>query len=425
MKRRDFLWLAGGGALALGISPAQAAIVPGPRRDRAAVPDRGATPATADGKRLVVVMLRGAVDGLNVVVPYAEKAYYDARPTIAIARPGTSNGALELDARFGLHPALASLMPLWRQGQLAFVHAAGSPDPTRSHFDAQFYIESGTPGVHTTPDGWMNRLLAALPGPHGPTAAIAVGPILPRILSGRMQAANLPLGPAATRPLPVAMPAVKAAFDRLYGGAGALARAYREGQMAHAELVGALLREEEKADNGAPPPGVFPGQAARLAELLRGDRRIRLAFAALGGWDTHVDQGGHQGQLANHLRPLGEGLAALARGLGAEWKDTAVVVISEFGRTLRENDAHGTDHGHGNVIWVLGGAVGGGRVYGEWPGLAPAQLYQHRDLAVTTDFRQVLAAVLERHLRLPDTALAAVFPSPPAAAPGLAGLVEA
>src|SRR5579875_175487 len=221
MKRRDFLWLAGGGALALGISPAQAAIVPGPRRDRAAVPDRGATPATADGKRLVVVMLRGAVDGLNVVVPYAEKAYYDARPTIAIARPGTSNGALELDARFGLHPALASLMPLWRQGQLAFVHAAGSPDPTRSHFDAQFYIESGTPGVHTTPDGWMNRLLAALPGPHGPTAAIAVGPILPRILSGRMQAANLPLGPAATRPLPVAMPAVKAAFDRLYGGAGA------------------------------------------------------------------------------------------------------------------------------------------------------------------------------------------------------------
>ena len=407
MKRREFLWLAGGGLLAVHANPARAA-------------------TTEDHpKRLVVVMLRGAVDGLNVVVPYAEKAYYEVRPSIAIGRPGTPDGALKLDSRFGLHPALASLMPLWRDGSLAFVHASGSPDPTRSHFDAQFYIESGTPGVHTTPDGWMNRLLGALPGPHSPTEALSVGMILPRILSGRMKVANLPLGPAATRKLPIEAPVVEAAFDRLYGGSGALAKSYREGQAARAELVGALKTEEEIADNGAPPPGFFPGQAQRLAELLRGDPRIRLAFAALGGWDTHVNQGSHEGQLAGHLRPLGEGLAALARGLGDAWKDTAVVVISEFGRTLRENDAHGTDHGHGNAIWALGGAIAGGRIYGEWPGLSPGQLYQDRDLAVTTDFRQVLAAILERHLRLPDTALAAVFPALPAADPALAKLLTA
>ena len=407
MKRRQFLRLAGAGIVAVRAVPARAVRM-------------------ADGqKRIVVVMLRGAVDGLNVIVPYAEEDYYDARPSIAIGRPGIPDGALKLDARFGLHPALAALMPLWREGGLAFVHAAGSPDPTRSHFDAQFYIESGTPGIHTTPDGWMNRLLAALPGPHGPTEALAVGPVLPRILSGRMKVANLPLGPAATRKLPVEMPVVAAAFNRLYGGTGALALAYREGQAAHAELVGALLAEEQIADNGAPPPGVFPGQAERLAQVLRGDRRVRLAFAALGGWDTHVAEGNYRGQLANHLRPLGEGLATLARGLGNDWKDTVIVVISEFGRTLRENDAHGTDHGHGNAIWVLGGAVAGGHVYGEWPGLAPGQLYQDRDLAVTTDFRQVLAMILERHLRLPDAALAAVFPAPPAADPGLAELLSA
>jgi uncharacterized protein (DUF1501 family) len=404
MQRRDFLRLTGGGLLAVRSPLARAAIADNQRR-------------------LVVVMLRGAVDGLNVVVPYAEKDYYDARPGIAIGKPGTPDGALRLDTRFGLNPALAALLPLWREGRLAFVHAAGSPDPTRSHFDAQFTIESGTPGAHTTPDGWMNRLLAALPGPHDPTEAVAIGPILPRILSGRIKVANLPLGPEAARPLPFERPIVEAAFDRLYDGTDALARAYREGKAAHAELVGALAAEERIADDGAPPPRSFPAAARRLAALLRGDERIRLAFAALGGWDTHIDQGSHKGRLAAHLSPLGEGLAALARGLDEEWRNTVVVVLSEFGRTLRENDAHGTDHGHGNAIWVLGGAVGGGRVYGEWPGLAPGQLYQGRDLAVTTDFRQVLATILERHLRLSDGALAAVFPGLPAADPGLARLL--
>lgn len=390
MKRRDFLTVSAG-TLLLPVSSGSWATEDRPRR-------------------LIVIMLRGAVDGLNVVVPYGEHTYYEARPTIAIGRPGTDQGALPLDGRFGLHPALVGLMPLWNEKKLAFVHAAGSPDPTRSHFDAQLFIENGTPGRSTTPDGWMNRLLAALPGPHGPTDAVAVGPTLPRILEGGVPVANLPLGPEAVKPLPIDRPEIAKAFDRLYSGNDAISEAYRQGRAARAELIGDLASEMRQADNGAPPPTGFPGQAARLAGLIGRNPHIRLAFASLGGWDTHVNQ---KGQLANHLRPLGDGLTALAKGLGTGWDETVVVVLSEFGRTVRENGNAGTDHGHGNVIWVSGGKVRGGRVYGEWPGLATAQLYQGRDLAVTTDYRTVLAAILERHLGLADRQLAQIFPGLP------------
>jgi uncharacterized protein (DUF1501 family) len=376
-------------------------------------------------QRLIVILLRGAVDGLNVVVPYADTAYYAARPSIAIARPGEPGGALSLDDRFGLHPALASLMPLWRAGTLAFIHAAGSPDPNRSHFEAQRYIENGTPGRSITPDGWMNRLLQALPGPRNPTEAVSVGPTLPRILTGTAPVANLPLGPNAAKALPVDQPALGDAFDRLYSGDDALGRAYREGRRARAQLVGDLAREQASADAGAPPPASFAARAWQLAHLIGGDPRIRLAFVALGGWDTHVDQGSHVGQLANRLRPLGEGLAALAQGLGPAWRDTVIVVLSEFGRTVHENGDRGTDHGHGNVIWIAGGAVKGGRVYGDWPGLMPAQLYQRRDLAVTTDFRAALAAILGPHLRLSERQLDVVFPGAPPAASGLAQMLAA
>lgn len=371
-----------------------------------------AAPAAGGPKRLVVVMLRGAVDGLNVVIPYGEDAYYAARPTIAIAKPGAAGGAaLALDGHFALHPALAALEPLWQAKELAFVHAAGSPDPTRSHFDAQLFIENGTPGRRAGEDGWMNRLLAALPGAHGPTAAVAVGPTLPPILSGKLPVANLPLGPAATRPMAVDRPEVAAAFDRLYAGNGAIARAYHEGRLARSELVADMSEEQMAADNGAPPAASLPAAAARLARLIARDRDIRLAFIALGGWDTHVRQGGDKGQLADRLRPLGDGLAAIAKGLGDDWRDTVVVVISEFGRTVRENGDGGTDHGHGNAIWLLGGRVQGGRIYGDWPGLEAAALYQGRDLAVTTDYRSVLAAIIARHLLLPDRALAQIFPA--------------
>jgi uncharacterized protein (DUF1501 family) len=377
---------------------------------------RKAWAATAeDGpRRLVVIMLRGAVDGLNVVVPYAEAAYYRLRPAIAIAPPGRPDGALPLDRRFGLHPALGGLMPLWQAHNLAFVHAAGSPDPTRSHFAGQRYIENGTPGDDTTPDGWMNRLIGVLPGRHGPTEAISIGSTLPRILSGRMPATNFPLGGEAAHRSPIDEAAIGAAFDRLYAQNGALGRAYREGRAARARLIADLATEERLADGGAPPPRGFPQEAARLAYLIRRDPSIRLAFFALGGWDTHVEQGGSSGQLANHLRPLGNGIAALAAGLGADWRDTAVVVLSEFGRTAAENGDGGTDHGHGNAIWVAGGGIAGGRIYGEWPGLEPHQLYRHRDLAVTTDFRSVLAALLRSHLGLEAGEIAAVFPGLPA-----------
>ncbi len=413
MNRRRLLKLA-----ALGSASALLASGPGAWAARTA-------PGSKKCKRMIVVFLRGAVDGLNVVVPHAESRYYDARPTIAITPPGSENGALDLDGHFGLHPALASLLPLWQQGSLAFIVASGSPDPTRSHFDAQDYMESGTPGVKSTPDGWMNRLLAALPGPRTPTEAVSFGPTLPRILSGHMSVANLPLGRGAANPMPLDRPLIADAFDRLYSGNDALSRTYREGQMARKRLMVDLREDMAEADNGAPSPAGFPGDAERLARLIAGDPTIDLAFLALGGWDTHVYQGAAAGQLANHLRPLGQGLAALAHGLGPAYADTVVLVISEFGRTVRENGNGGTDHGHGNVMWVLGGNVRGGKIYGEWPGLANGDLYQNRDIPVTTDFRNAISVVLERHLRLTDPQLQAVFPHLPVSATGLRRIIKA
>ena len=407
MRRRDLLLSAGAALVPLGGGAWAAAGAGGPRT---------AGPSGGSGAQLlVVVLLRGAVDGLNIVVPYGEEAYYAARPTIAIAKPDAGEGAsLALDAHFALHPALAELMPLWREKQLAFIHAAGSPDPTRSHFDAQLFVENGTPGRRVTADGWMNRLLAALPGAAdgapGPTAAVVIGPTLPHILKGRLPVANLPLGPAAANKLAIDRPEVAQAFDRLYTANDPIGRAYRQGRAARTELIAGLNTEQQMADNGAPLPNAFPAQAARLAGLIAGNRNIRLAFVSLGGWDTHVRQGSHKGQLADRLRPLGEGLAALAQGLGGEWANTVVIVLSEFGRTVQENGDAGTDHGHGNAIWVLGGPVRGGRVYGQWPGLAPAALYEGRDLAVTTDYRGALAAVLARHLRISDRGLTEIFP---------------
>ncbi len=376
-------------------------------------------------RRLVVIFLRGAVDGLNVVVPHGESAYYDYRPTIAIARAGGDGAVINLDGFFGLHPALAPIGPLWNEGSLAFIHACGSPDPTRSHFDAQDYMESGTPGVKRTPDGWMNRVLAVMPGAHQPTEALSVGPTVPRILSGKMAVANLPMGNNAARPIPMDRPVIETVFDRLYAGDDALSRAYREGREARARLMSELQQDMAAASAGAPGPAGLSNDATRLAKLIRRDPTIRLAFLALGGWDTHVNQGGANGQLANHLRPLAQGLADFRSALGDAWSDTVVLVISEFGRTAHQNGDGGTDHGHANVMWVMGGPIRGRKVYGRWPGLSTAQLYQQRDLAVTTDFREPISTVLAGHLGLGAAEIDRVFPGRPTPSGNASGLLRA
>ena len=420
MQRRDFLnSLAAGAGL----------VIPLGRHAWAATNPNAAagtgTSTSATSRKLIVIMLRGAVDGLNVVAPVGDANYARLRPGIALAQPGADGGALRLDGYFGLHPALAPLLPLWEQKKLAFVHASGSPDATRSHFDAQDYMESATPGVKSTADGWMNRLVGALPGTASPTRALSIGPVMPRILSGRAAAVNLANGAAGTKANVLDRPAVARAFDQLYAGNARFGRAYQEGKDAHQEMMtaaggdNAMASEMQMADGVAPLPNGFPDDAARLANLMRNDPNIQLAFVALGGWDTHASQGAAKGQLANRLTPLGLGLEVLARRLGPLFDDTTIVVMSEFGRTARENGNGGTDHGHGNAMWLLGGGVAGGRVLGDWQGLADGALHEGRDVPVTTDFRTVLAQVAERHLRLSDKQLVQVFPVMPKAGANL------
>jgi uncharacterized protein (DUF1501 family) len=270
----------------------------------------------------------------------------------------------------------------------------------------------------------LNRLLTRLPGARSPLQAIAVGPTRPRILAGGEPTTTVALGRSAGKPMPIDRPAVAANFAGLYNGEDALSNAFRQGVMTRQDVMNDLQGEQAAADNGAPGPSGFPEIAGQLARLLVSDDRIQLAFADLGGWDTHVNQGGSNGQLANHLRPLGAGLAALADGLGPKLDDTMILVVSEFGRTARENGNGGTDHGHGNVMWLLGGHLEGGRIHGPWPGLADDRLYQGRDLAVQSDFRDVIAVVLERHLGLSGAALASILPQRPQATPQLSQLIK-
>jgi uncharacterized protein (DUF1501 family) len=380
--------------------------------------------------KLVVVMLRGAVDGLSVVVPYGDPAYARNRAEIAIATPGRPDGALPLDARFGLHPALASMLPLWSADRLAFVHASGSPDPTRSHFDAQDYLETATPGRRSTPDGWMNRLLKVLADPTAdaarrPVQAVNLGAILPRILTGPMPVASLPAG-GADQQRDGGSPALTMALDRLYAEdaiTGASWQAMRETRRA---MQDAAASGKDTGMDAGMDPGIARGavplaglsrDAARLGRLMRREPGMRAAFFSVGGWDTHTNQGGARGQLATRLQTLAGGLTALAQELDDRLDDTVVIVMSEFGRTVRQNGTQGTDHGHGNVMWLMGAGVRGGRVHGEWPGLEASALHEGRDLAVTTDFRQVIAAVLERHLQLDDRQMAYVLPEGPGRSP--------
>ena len=371
---------------------------------QSATSEGGALPT--ETPRLIVIFLRGAADGLNIVVPYQEPNYYASRPSIAIAPPGEENGALDLDGRFGLHPALKSLMPEWEKGNLAFVHAAGSPVVERSHFQAQDYIETATPGDTDTPDGWLNRLLGVLPNGSS-TQAVNIGNTSPLILAGREPVASLAVSGSVSRPLPIDRPQVKTAFDRLYGGDSDIARTYREGRAARDVLVREFSAENEAASRGAPAPGQFLTSAEYVARLMVGDAATQVAFMELGNWDTHVNE---RPILQRHLGLLGDGLAALASGLGPVYEHTAVVVVSEFGRTLAENGTGGTDHGLGNVMWLMGGSIKGKKVYGEWPGLESAELHEGRELAVTTDFRDVLGSLAAQQFGLSREQIAQVFP---------------
>ncbi|WP_374668815.1 DUF1501 domain-containing protein [Ramlibacter sp.] len=383
--------------------------------------------AAPEAPRLVVVLLRGALDGLSLVVPHGEAAYRESRPTIAIAGPGEADGVLPLDARFGLHPAFAPMRPYFDSGRLAFVHASGSHDGTRSHFDAQDYMESGTPGVKRTADGWLNRLAGVLAGGQAAPAAqrlqvVGLGPAMPRILSGAAPIAALSTGRQATAPTAVDRPEIAQAFTRLYAGDDALSRTVREALATRREMMDVLASDDRAADAGALPLSGLAADMARLGTLMARDARVRLAFVPVGGWDTHANQGAGRGALANRFALLAQGLDELARALGEQIGATTILVLSEFGRTVRQNGTGGTDHGHGNVAMVLGGGVRGGRVFGRWPGLDAAALHEGRDLAITTDFRDIVADILERRFRLKDGQLATVLPGMPARAPvGLFG----
>jgi len=368
-----------------------------------------ANAATTKGsKTLVAIFQRGAVDGLNMIVPYGEQAYYAARPTIAVPRPGATGGAIDLDGFFGLHPSLASLTPYFKNHSAAFVHAVGSPDSTRSHFDAQDFMESGTPGVKSTEDGFLARAVGLKKeAPVSPLRAVALSPAMPRILSGGAGAVAMTnISQFGIR----GNANVSGGFESMYAEAvaGTLGGTARESFEA-ARILKSADPQKIQPENGAIYPNQPLGNSLRqIAQLIKANVGLEVAFADVSGWDTHAGEGGAQGQLANNLRNFSEAIAAFTRDLGSRMGDVVLVTMSEFGRTVRENGNRGTDHGHANVMLILGGGVKGGKVYGKWPGLSSQQLYENRDLAITTDFRDVFAELLTKQLAVPS--LKSVFP---------------
>ena len=365
---------------------------------------RAADGAAGKRKVLVAIFQRGAADGLNVVVPFAEKSYYQLRPTIGIPAPGApgtlNNNAIDLDGRFALNPALQPLKALWDNQQLAIVEATGSPDPTRSHFDAQDQMESGTPGK-TASDGWLNRALSPAGPDTSPVRAISVGAQLPRIIRGSRSAVAI----SDTPQLQGGSQDTTSLLESMYAKSGD-ERLGRTGNDAFAALK--IIRSVSQQQN-APPLYAQGGELGRslqqIARLIKADVGVEAAFAEIGGWDHH---GNENPQLSNLLRQFGSALAAFSQDMGDKMADVVVVTMSEFGRTAQENGNAGTDHGHGDLMMVLGGPVRGGKVYGRWPGLEKEQLYEGRDLAVTTDYRAVLGELVGGHLGQKN--LAQVFP---------------
>jgi uncharacterized protein (DUF1501 family) len=369
--------------------------------------------ARARRKVLVAIFQRGAVDGLNMVVPFGERAYYQARPTIAIPAPTakTTDAALDLNGFFGIHPRMAPLLPYFQQGSLAVVHACGSHDETRSHFDAQDYMESGTPGVKSTRDGWLNRYLHNREHESAsPFRAVALAPQLPRTLQGTAPALAInalnQFGIRAGRNSDL----LSSTFESEYAAAAdtLLHPAGQEAFDAMKMLKQANPESYSPANGAAYPRSGFGDALRQIAQLVKADLGLEVAFTELGNWDHHVNEGSTNGQLAARLDDFSQAIAAFARDMGDGMADVVVVTMSEFGRAVQENGNRGTDHGHGNAMLVLGGPVKGGKVYGKWPGLEREQRWQNRDLAITTDFRDVFAEVVTRHLGARD--VSGIFP---------------
>jgi len=367
---------------------------------------RAAHAAEASGKVLVAIFQRGAVDGLSMVMPYGDSGYAGVRPSIGLQPPrrGESERATDLDGFFAFHPALAPLVPLWESRALAVVHACGSPDTTRSHFDAQDYMESGTPGVKSTTDGWLARAVAARPAKSTPFRAVAIAPALPRTLQGDVGA--------------ISMQSLDR-FDVRTGDDGTARQGfeslYEQGVRDLLHGTGRETFDAVKMLRSARASRIAPAHGAEYPRVPL-DVGLEVAFADMQGWDTHVGQGAERGQLALRLRDFGAALAAFAQDLGDKMSDVVVLTMSEFGRTVAENGNRGTDHGHATAMLVLGGGVRGGRVYGRWPGLGHHQLFEGRDLAVTTDFRTLFSEIATRHLGVPATP---IFPGFRSSAPPL------
>jgi uncharacterized protein (DUF1501 family) len=378
-------------------------------------------------KILIAIFQRGAMDGLSAVVPHGDPEYYNLRPSLAIPRPESAQGAvIDLDGFFGLHPALSPFEPNYESGRLAIIHAVGSPDNTRSHFDAQDYMESGTPGVKSTADGWINRYLQSKSDQKAtPFRAIAMGSNLPRTMQGK----------APT----IAMTNIRDFTIR--GGGGEMGQAVQGGfEAMYSQTVNDALRgtgketfeavkmlkninpnQYQPAPGANYPRGRFSDSLRQIAQLIKSDIGIEVAFTDIGGWDTHANQGHWQGQLANRLTEFSRGISALYADLQDRAEDVVILTMTEFGRTARENGNRGTDHGHASVMFVLGGNVKGGKVYGKWPGLRPEQLNERRDLALTTDFRDVFAELAKNHLGA--TNLNQIFPGYQVSAANFKGLI--
>ena len=411
MNRRIFLKNGSMAMLALGFAPAFVT--------------NAVQAARARRKVLVTVFQRGAVDGLSMVVPYGEEWYYKARPSIGIPKPGADTGVVDLDGFFGMHPKMAPLADLFHRNELAIVHACGSPDPTRSHFDAQDYMESGTPGVKSTQDGWLNRYLHAREHADAtPFRAVSLTQQLPRTLQGTAPALAIAqvgkFGIQAGKQSDMMQAGFEsqyaAAAEQMLGKGGGAARTESGLGRTGVEAFDAVkMMKDAKiggvytAANGAEYPKSGFGDAMKqIAQLIKSDLGLEVAFTELGGWDTHVQQGNATGQLATRLDDLAKGLAAFYTDMGEAMSDVVVITMSEFGRAVNENGNRGTDHGHANAMMIMGGPVKGGKVYGKWPGLAPDRRYENRDLAVTTDFRDVFTELVTKHLDAKSTAT--IFP---------------